>query len=426
MKALSIGGRLTLLKSVLGSIPIFHMSIFRVMTEAMCDSTILSGISAPLSITSHNMMTSNQSSGLEIDNPHDHIRGYPLFYSHLEDLVSKFINEFFPPSRTTNLRNEIFNFQQRFDVSFHEAWDRYKDLLRACPHHGFTELHQLDTFYNALNPADQDSLNSAAGGNLLERLKSSDVNSSSSSEISQTYHAGKSVTSAVIQPMTAILNNFKGGERVEETLTDPELAEYTIKVPPPLVQKAKPTSLKNYVVHKRDPLHPNIPYPSRMHQEKQQEKDGSKFTFLAYEEFEAYLASDSFPPGNDDLPFDIESDLREIEYLLNNDPTKEMDSILEDSVNEGNLLDPINYLMMILSLDLESSDFLPSPEYDSVIYEDFSEVDTLTSTDNEDKDCSDFEASRARGFVLRSLELFHPQLHFGNPISKSFIFEHTL
>ncbi|GJW45733.1 hypothetical protein Tco_0077379 [Tanacetum coccineum] len=52
---------------------------------------------------------------------------------------------------------------------FHEAWDRYKDLLRACPHHGFTKLHQLDTFYNALNPADQDSLNSAAGGNLLER-----------------------------------------------------------------------------------------------------------------------------------------------------------------------------------------------------------------------------------------------------------------
>ncbi|GKG49114.1 hypothetical protein Tco_0515566, partial [Tanacetum coccineum] len=31
----------------------------------------------------------------------------------------------------------------------------------------------------------------------------------------------------------------------EETLTDPGLAEYTIKVPPPLVQKAKPTSLKN-------------------------------------------------------------------------------------------------------------------------------------------------------------------------------------
>nr|GEY32491.1 reverse transcriptase domain-containing protein [Tanacetum cinerariifolium] len=43
-----------------------------------------------------------------------------------------------------------------------EAWDRFKDLLRACPHHRFSELHQLDTFYNALNSKDQDSLNSTA------------------------------------------------------------------------------------------------------------------------------------------------------------------------------------------------------------------------------------------------------------------------
>ncbi|GKE29817.1 reverse transcriptase domain-containing protein [Tanacetum coccineum] len=38
-----------------------------------------------------------------------------------DDLVSKFINKFFPPSKTTNLRNEITNFQQRFDESFYEA-----------------------------------------------------------------------------------------------------------------------------------------------------------------------------------------------------------------------------------------------------------------------------------------------------------------
>nr|GEV51562.1 reverse transcriptase domain-containing protein [Tanacetum cinerariifolium] len=79
------------------------------------------------------------------------------------DLVSKPINQFFPPSKTTNLRNEITNFQQSFDESFSKAWDRFKALLRACPHHGFSELHQLDTFYNALNSKDQDSLNSAVG-----------------------------------------------------------------------------------------------------------------------------------------------------------------------------------------------------------------------------------------------------------------------
>ncbi|GJS70901.1 hypothetical protein Tco_0703742 [Tanacetum coccineum] len=31
------------------------------------------------------------------------------------------------------------------------------------------ELHQLDTFYNALTPTDQDSLNAATGGNLLTK-----------------------------------------------------------------------------------------------------------------------------------------------------------------------------------------------------------------------------------------------------------------
>nr|GEW62465.1 reverse transcriptase domain-containing protein [Tanacetum cinerariifolium] len=80
-----------------------------------------------------------------------------------DDLVTKFINQFFPPSKTTKLRNEITRFQQRFDESFYEAWDRFNDLLRACPHHGFSELHQLDTFYNALNVNDQDSLNFTAG-----------------------------------------------------------------------------------------------------------------------------------------------------------------------------------------------------------------------------------------------------------------------
>ncbi|GKD26680.1 reverse transcriptase domain-containing protein, partial [Tanacetum coccineum] len=87
-----------------------------------------------------------------------------------DDLVSKFINKFFPPSKTTNLRNEITRFQQRFDETFYEAWDRFNDLLSACPHHGFSELHQLDTFYNALNSNDQDSLNSAAGGNFLDKM----------------------------------------------------------------------------------------------------------------------------------------------------------------------------------------------------------------------------------------------------------------
>nr|GEX55557.1 reverse transcriptase domain-containing protein [Tanacetum cinerariifolium] len=87
-----------------------------------------------------------------------------------EDLVSKFINQFFQPSKTTYLRNEMANFLQKPNGTFNEAWERFKDLLRQCPHHGFFELHQLDIFYNALNPNDQDALNSAAGGNFLDKI----------------------------------------------------------------------------------------------------------------------------------------------------------------------------------------------------------------------------------------------------------------
>nr|GEW28759.1 hypothetical protein [Tanacetum cinerariifolium] len=68
------------------------------------------------------------------------------------------------------LRNEITNFLQKPNETFNEAWERFKDLLRQCPHHGFSELHQLDTIYNALNLNDQDALDSSAGGNFLEKI----------------------------------------------------------------------------------------------------------------------------------------------------------------------------------------------------------------------------------------------------------------
>ncbi|GJS26823.1 reverse transcriptase domain-containing protein [Tanacetum coccineum] len=67
--------------------------------------------------------------------------------------------------------------------------------------------------------------------------------------------------------------NPEEDEREEEILTDQDNSEFTIKVPPPSVQQAKPLKQRNFVIHQRDPRHLNIPYPSRMNQEKQKEKD---------------------------------------------------------------------------------------------------------------------------------------------------------
>ncbi|GKE85857.1 hypothetical protein Tco_1559599 [Tanacetum coccineum] len=165
----------------------------------------------------------------------------------------------------------------------------------------------------------------------------------------------------------------------------------------------------------------------------------SKTSGYFLEEFADELAHITFPPGNDDLPFDAKYDLLELEYLLNHDPIKDMDSILKDLVDENSLDDhlddtisemftdehaldysspplwndyddnlfdhetvnddtyddPFDFKeekikeskLLIDELDLpKSNNVLLFPEYDSVIYEDFFEVDALPSTNNKDKD----------------------------------------
>ncbi|GJR75284.1 hypothetical protein Tco_0087649 [Tanacetum coccineum] len=348
-------------------------------------------------------------------------------------------------------------------------------------------------------------------------------------------------------PMPPPFINPKEDEHVEETFTDPEHGEFTIKVPPPLVHKAKQ---RNFVIHQKEILvHPNIPYPSRMNQEKQKEKNEvqihkfwqmfkqlhinisladalilipkyqkmlksllsnkeklielantpvsencsavilkklpeklgdpgkifhscvleiredlfatnhssgnptslvsshtnltspkvnddifdpeediienllnldktkdlppyhdnqsrhsnpsslllpfhnslsgsttssspslhiSKTSDYSLEEFADELAHITFPPRNDDLPFDAKSDLLELEYMLNHDPIKDMDSILEDSVDENSLDDNLDDTISEMFTDEHAL-------CDSVFYEDFSKVDALPSTDNEDK-----------------------------------------
>ncbi|GJR17496.1 zinc finger, CCHC-type containing protein [Tanacetum coccineum] len=53
-----------------------------------------------------------------------------------EDLTTRFLAQFFPPRRTTKLRNDILMFQQHQGESLSETWTRFKDLLQKFPHHG--------------------------------------------------------------------------------------------------------------------------------------------------------------------------------------------------------------------------------------------------------------------------------------------------
>jgi Retrotransposon gag protein len=56
-----------------------------------------------------------------------------------DQLTEVFLTKYFPPSKTAQLRGQIVNFGQKGNESLYDAWERFKDLLRLCPHHGFAK-----------------------------------------------------------------------------------------------------------------------------------------------------------------------------------------------------------------------------------------------------------------------------------------------
>nr|GEU65312.1 reverse transcriptase domain-containing protein [Tanacetum cinerariifolium] len=193
-----------------------------------------------------------------------------------EDLVSKFINQFFPPSKTTYLQNEITNFLQKPNETFNEAWERFKDLLLECPHHEFLELHQLDTFYNALNPNDQDALDSTAGRNLLDKIPR---------ECLSIIESKSKIVASLEDKLDIRMNCFeKSTDDMKNsfvTPTAPLMAE-TTDTELPSTKDIQPPSVQVEVQEDKLVEEPfvvipkakaNLPYPSRLQKEKLREKD---------------------------------------------------------------------------------------------------------------------------------------------------------
>jgi len=84
------------------------------------------------------------------------------------DALSKaFLNKYFPPGKTAKLRAEITSFVQRDGESLYEAWERYKDLQRQCPHHAVPDWLLIQIFYNGLEQSVRISIDTATGGALM-------------------------------------------------------------------------------------------------------------------------------------------------------------------------------------------------------------------------------------------------------------------
>ncbi|GKB97652.1 reverse transcriptase domain-containing protein [Tanacetum coccineum] len=146
-------------------------------TEGYEDAIVVPAITADNFELKHGLLTLVQNKpfcGLDKEDPHAHIR-------YFNKITSTFK---FPNVSNMSIKLMLFPFYlegaariwlekepPRSIFTWDDlVWDRFKDLLRACPRQGFSELHQLDTLYNALNSNDQDSLNSAVGGIFLDKM----------------------------------------------------------------------------------------------------------------------------------------------------------------------------------------------------------------------------------------------------------------
>ena len=86
-----------------------------------------------------------------------------------DELAQKFLAKFFPPAKTAKMRNDITQFVQHDMETLYEAWERYKDMLRRCPHHGLPKWLQVQTFYNGLSGNTRTLVDAAAGGALMSK-----------------------------------------------------------------------------------------------------------------------------------------------------------------------------------------------------------------------------------------------------------------
>ena len=85
------------------------------------------------------------------------------------DLVQNFLIKFFPPSKIAQLVQEINTFRQLEGENLAEAWERFHELLRRCPHHRLTRWMQVHTFYNGLSDSTRIVIDASAGGALMKK-----------------------------------------------------------------------------------------------------------------------------------------------------------------------------------------------------------------------------------------------------------------
>ncbi|XP_021856989.2 uncharacterized protein [Spinacia oleracea] len=87
------------------------------------------------------------------------------------EVASAFLSKFYSHGNTAKYRLKIQSFEQKRDESLFEAWDRFKEYQRECPHHVIPKWLLLQTFYLGLSPTSKTSLDAGAGCPIMNNIE---------------------------------------------------------------------------------------------------------------------------------------------------------------------------------------------------------------------------------------------------------------
>ena len=87
------------------------------------------------------------------------------------EMEEEFLRKYYSVGKTKSVRKAIHEFTQGLSETFHETWERLRDLTSGCPHCGVSNHELTKIFYDGLGPQDRYLLDVASGGTFMSKFE---------------------------------------------------------------------------------------------------------------------------------------------------------------------------------------------------------------------------------------------------------------
>ena len=135
------------------------------------------------------------------------------------EMQHEFLKKFYPIGRTNTMRRAITGFAQLPNEQIHESWERLKELLRKCPHHGLSKWQIVQAFYEGLDDQVRQIVDASCGGafmsksedeayDLFEMLSENSINHASLSSYERNIGPSRRTGMYRVEPETRMDVNF--------------------------------------------------------------------------------------------------------------------------------------------------------------------------------------------------------------------------